>query len=180
MIEIRKLQKSDNRDNFSSGNIEIDRFFKKFAGQNQFKHRIGVTYIAKDLEKQKIVGYITISIGSLKIEGLKYKDFKKFPKYPLPILRIARLGVDKVYQNRGIGKKLLKYIFYLALELEEKFGCIGIFVDAKEDAIDFYKKFGFEIIPVVAGNLPTRPKQTIMYLSLETIHKAIAYLQDLH
>ena len=31
-IEIRKLEKRDNRKDFRSGEIEIDRFFIKFAG----------------------------------------------------------------------------------------------------------------------------------------------------
>jgi len=46
-VEIRCLRKSDRRCDFSCGNIELDRFFHLYAGQNQFKHHIGVTYIAE-------------------------------------------------------------------------------------------------------------------------------------
>ena len=62
-IEIRKFEKRDNRKNFRSGEIEIDRFFLKFAGQNQFKHKIGNTYIAIDRETETILGYATITVG---------------------------------------------------------------------------------------------------------------------
>lgn len=89
-IEIRKLQKRDNCQEFFSGDIEIDRFFIKFAGQNQFKHKIG---------------------------------------------------------------------------------CIGIFVDAKENAVAYYAKYAFEIAPTIVGELPTKPKQTLVYLSTKTIRK---------
>ena len=172
-IEIRKLEKRDNRANFSSGNIEIDRFFIKYAGQNQFKHKIGVTYIAVEVRTQKIIAYATVSSSSLSINDLDISEYKKLPNYPLPILRIARLGVDKMYQNRGIGKMLLKKMLYLSLELEKLAGCLGVFVDAKDSAVDFYKKYGFEIVPVENGELHTRPIPKLMYLSLKNIKKTL-------
>ena len=172
-IEVRKLEKRDSRADFSSGDIEIDRFFVKFAGQNQFKHKIGTTYIAVDSSSQNILGYATVTISSMNIEALELSEFKKFPNYPLPILRIARLGVDKRYQSQGVGGKLLKRMLYLAIELEEMVGCVGVFVDAKDDAVDFYKKYAFEIVPIVNGEFPTRPIQKVMYLSMKTVHKVL-------
>jgi len=172
-IEIRKLEKRDNRKDFRSGEIEIDRFFVKFAGQNQFKHKIGTTYVAVDRETQTILGYATISVGSLNIDGLNLKEFKKFPNYPLPIVRIARLGVDSRFQSRGVGKKLLQKMLYLAIEIEELVGCIGIFVDAKEDAVAFYKKYGFEVVPVINGEMEIKPTPILMYLSIKTIYKIL-------
>jgi GNAT superfamily N-acetyltransferase len=53
---------------------------------------------------------------------------KKKPYEDLPVLRISRLAVDKNHQNKGIGKKLLKFAFNKALELKDNFGCIGIVV----------------------------------------------------
>ncbi len=109
----------------------------------------------------------------MNIEALQLSEFKKFPNYPLPVLRIARLGVDKRYQSQGVGGKLLKKMLYLAIELEELAGCIGVFVDAKDDAVDFYKRYAFEVAPVVNGRLLIRPMQTVMYLSMGTIHKIL-------
>jgi GNAT superfamily N-acetyltransferase len=172
-IEVRKLEKRDDRKEFKSGEIEIDRFFVKFAGQNQFKHKIGNTYIAIEKETQNILAYVTISVSSLKIDDLDISEFNKLPNYPLPILRIARLGVDEKFQSQGIGKLLLQKMFYLAMEIEELVGCVGIFVDAKEDAINFYKKYAFEIAPVLNGELEVKPTQTLMYLSMNTLYKAL-------
>ena len=172
-IEIRKLEKRDNREDFSSGDIEIDRFFIKFAGQNQFKHKIGTTYLAVESSSQTILGYATVTSSSLNVQDIKPDEFKKLPNYPLPTLRIARLGVDKRYQSQGIGAKLLQKMLYLAMELEELVGCVGVFVDAKEDAVEFYKKYAFEIAPVVSGESPIKPTQTMMYLSMKTIYKLL-------
>jgi ribosomal protein S18 acetylase RimI-like enzyme len=172
-IEVRKLEKKDNRQSFRSGDIEIDRFFIKFAGQNQFKHKIGNTYVAVDSESQTILGYATISVSSLNIDGLKLNELKKLPNYPLPIVRIARLGVDEQFQAQGIGKKLMQKMIYLAIEIDNLASCVGIFVDAKKDALSFYEKYGFEVVPVINGELSVKPTQTLMYLSMKTICKLL-------
>jgi len=170
-VEIRKLEKRDNRADFSSGDIEIDRFFIKYAGQNQFRHKISTTYIAVDSNSQKILGYATVTVSSVKVAGLS--EFDHLPGYPLPVLRIARIGVDREYQSQGIGRELLKKMLYLSKELEALTGCIGVFVDAKDDAIAFYEKYAFEICPVIDGEAGARPIQTMMYLSMKTIQKVL-------
>jgi hypothetical protein len=43
VIEIRALRERDNRASFRSGDADLDRFFQQFAGQNQFRHYLGVT-----------------------------------------------------------------------------------------------------------------------------------------
>ncbi|MES9879568.1 MAG: hypothetical protein ABW185_01650 [Sedimenticola sp.] len=45
-IRIRRLESNGDRSGFRSGNIELDRFFQRYAGQNQFRHHIGTTYVA--------------------------------------------------------------------------------------------------------------------------------------
>jgi hypothetical protein len=45
-LGIRRLEPSDDRRRFTSVNPELDRFFQRFAGQNQFRHHVGVTYMA--------------------------------------------------------------------------------------------------------------------------------------
>jgi len=59
MVQIRILKKSDNRNSFSCGNLDIYYYFKKYAGQNQFKHFIGTNYIATD--DKNIFAFITVS-----------------------------------------------------------------------------------------------------------------------
>ena len=42
-MEIRALRNTDDRTTFRSGDADLDRFLAKYAGQNQFRHHIGVT-----------------------------------------------------------------------------------------------------------------------------------------
>jgi len=42
-FEFRTLTAKDNRKNFCCGSMELDFFFQQYAGQNQFRHYLGVT-----------------------------------------------------------------------------------------------------------------------------------------
>ena len=171
MTNIRILKKSDDRANFSCGEIALDYYFQKFVGQNQFKHFVGVTYVATD--DKAIFGFITVSSGSLIRDDLPQNIRKKLPNYPLPILHISRLGVDVKYQNQGLGKELILASFRLALEQKEKFGCVGVVVDAKVDAIEFYKNLGFVELEVTRGLSRTYPLPVPMFMVIQTIEKAL-------
>ncbi len=164
---IRTLRKNDNRREFESGQTDLDLFFKRFAGQNQFRHHIGVTYIATN--EESIFGYITVAMGSLETEEIP--DNKKLPSnYPLPVLRLGRLAVDARYHGKGIGKQLLRHAFVLALQQRDAVGCIGMVVDAKPEAIKYYQKFGFRLVgEAVEGNIKGNPPPKPMFLPIRSI-----------
>ena len=170
-MQIRILSKHDDRSSFSCGDIEIDYFFQKYAGQNQFKHYIGTTYVATD--EKEIFGFVTVSSGSLSRDELPANLQKRVPNYPLPILHIVRVGVDKRYQKRGLGKELIFSAFKLALEQQKSVGCIGVVVDAKEGAIAFYQRLGFMKLEVIRGLSKAKPAPIPMFLPIQTIKKAL-------
>ena len=127
-MEIRALRTTDERGGFHSGDEALDRFFRHYAGQNQFRHHLGVTYIA--IEADQILGFVTVSPRHIEIEDLPEKARAKIPRYPIPVLGIARLAVDSSARSKGVGAQLLKYAFQLALRMSEDLGCAGVVVDA--------------------------------------------------
>ncbi len=169
-MEIRALRETDKRSEFSCGDEQLDRFFRAFAGQNQFRHHLGVTYVAADGER--ILGYATIAPGHLEIEGLPASLRKKLPHYPLPVLRLARLAVDRSAQAQGLGSQLLRFVLQLSLGMDEKFGCAGVVVDAKPDALEFYGKFGFIALDALEGRSDARPRPTPLFLAIRAIREA--------
>jgi GNAT superfamily N-acetyltransferase len=168
-IEIRALRKSDDRSSFCSGNIDLDRFFQRFAGQNQFRHHIGTTYVA--IAGKQIAGFVTISSGEMVADTLQSAMKTRLPNYPLPVLRMVRLAVDEKFQRGGLGKRLLKTVLMLALDMRDRYGCVGIVVDAKPEAVEFYKTFGFITLELISGELRDRPQPESLFLPVATIKK---------
>lgn len=170
-MEIRALREEDDRSQFHSGDVDLDRFFHRFAGQNQFRHYVGVTYVAVD--EGTILGFATVAPGHIEIDGLPATTRKKLPRYPLPVLRLARLAVDRSARARGLGRRLLRFILELAVRMANDYGCIGVCVDAKPDAAEFYRRYGFVSIDVVEGQSDARPAPIPMFLALRAIREAL-------
>ncbi len=166
-IEVRALEPGDDRSGFASGDSDLDRFFQKYAAQNQFRHHVGATYVA--ISDSAIVGFATVSAATIHVDEIPDKHRKRLPQYPLPVLRLARLAVDRRMQGRGIGRQLLRAVLSLALEMSNRIGCIGVLVDAKPDAVEYYRQYGFEELDVLEGALGDRPAPTSMFLPLGAI-----------
>ena len=169
-IEIRPLREADDRETFRSGDPDLDRFFAKYAGQNQFRHHTGTTYVA--VEAERTLGYVTVAAGNIEGDALPASTRRALPRYPLPVLRLARLAADATAQNRGVGTALLRHVFRLALQMSQGYGCVGILVDAKSDAVEFYARFGFSPLEISEGEIESRPKPTPMLLPLDLIAAA--------
>ena len=169
-ITIRRLEPNDDRTNFRSGNVDLDRFFARYAGQNQFRHHIGTTYAAID-DYGEIVGFATVAASELTTARLSQSKRRRLPAYPLPVLRLARLAVDERHQGRGIAHTLLRAVFILAQKMATDMGCLGVVVDAKPEAVGFYGRFGFVALEAVAGQLGDRPEPLPMFLELGAIPK---------
>ena len=175
-VRVRRLEPRDDRTGFRSGNIDLDRFFQRYAGQNQFRHHIGTTYVA--VQGDHITGFVTVSSGEMVAEKLTRNLRRRLPAYPLPILRLARLAVDERFQGHGIGRLLLRAMLELALEMRDRVGCIGMIVDAKPDAVSFYSSLGFKPIDLVSGALGDRPEPVAMFLPIGQIAVAAKEATD--
>ena len=166
-MEIRRLRAGDDRSRFRSGDLDLDRFFRSYAGQNQFRHHVGVTYVAVDAGE--VLGYLTVAPGGIEIDDLPAGLQGGLPRYPLPVLRLARLAVDSRVRGRGLGEQLLRFALGLALTMTEDYGCVGVAVDAKLGAEAFYARYGFRAIDVVEGLSDARPRPTPMFLPTSEI-----------
>lgn len=167
-MRVRRLEPEDDRSEFSCGNVELDRFFRQYAGQNQFRHHLGTTYLAID-ESERIAGFATVSATEILAERIPTAMKKRLPRFPLPALRLARLAVDTRMSGRGVGRLLVASVLQLARELSESVGCVGVVVDAKSEALGFYESLGFVRLETLSGELGDRPMPTPLFLPLSAI-----------
>ena len=169
-MEIRPLREDDDRSAFCCGNADLDRFLRQFAGQNQFRHFVGVTYVA--MEGRTLLGYVTVAPGEIAIDELPATTRSRLPRYPLPVLRLARLATHQDAHGRGIGARLLQHALTLSVRMAAEVGCVGVVVDAKPEAVGFYTRYGFEPIGAVAGASDARPQPVLLFLAMRAIREA--------
>lgn len=147
-METRALRPTDCREGFGSGTPDIDEFFRRYAGQNHFRHHIGVTYVMHI--DGRILAYATLTAGEIEPSELSAVASSQPLAYRAPVLRLARLGVDSTAQGRGLGTEMLHTVADIAAEMRTRVGCVGMVVDAKPDSAAFYEVRGFRRLPVTS------------------------------
>ena len=165
IVEIRTLRADDDRASFRSGDDALDLYFRRYAGQNQFRHHVGVTYVAA--EGERIVGFVTVAPASVDADDLP--GGRRMPPYPLPVLRVARLAVSAVDRGRGVGRALLRRSVEIAEQLRDTVGCVGLLVDAKPGAEGFYRAYGFVEVAAEEGASAGVPRATLWFLPLGAV-----------
>ena len=147
-FSIEPLAKHHNRNDFSCGNQQLDRYLQITGSQDRIRN-IAVPYVAIDLASDRIIGYYTLSMTSINLGELPNSLAKKLPKYPLiGVTLIGRLAVSENYKGMGWGKLLLLDALYKSLETSKKVASFAVIVDAiDEGAIEFYQRFDFQSFP---------------------------------
>lgn len=159
---IESLDKRHIRTAFSCGDISLDEYLKKYASQNE---RLNVSrhYVALEAGMTSVVGYYSLSAGSVEWETLPNETRKKLPKYPVPVAHLGRLAVDRSMQGRGLGEYLLLDALARISRLTNEIGIQAIeVVAATEQACRFYEKYGF---------LSLLDDPLHLFLSITTIRK---------
>lgn len=145
---LEPLEKHHDRAAFSCGNKQLDRYLHSVATQDK-KRNIAIPYVLFDRERQKIIGYYTLSMSGINLESLPQSIAKKLPKYPLVgVTLIGRLAVDRDYRGYGWGKLLIMDALYRSFGVSQTTGCFAVVVDAIDDeAVRFYQRFEFQTFP---------------------------------
>lgn len=133
-----------NRSFFDCGILELNSYFQKYAKQNH-KKGIAKTWVMVNSDNPEIpVAYYSVSMAEIQRENLSDEMKKGLPRYPLPVIRIAKLAVDKDSQGQKLGELLLVDIFQRGIKIAQDIGVIGFLVDAiNEKAKLFYLRYGF-------------------------------------
>jgi predicted N-acetyltransferase YhbS len=163
-MQVRRLRASDATASFACGDAGLDRFLQRHAWQNQDALGIGVTYVATP--GSEIAGYVTLTAGTLERDVVPADPAAAYPRYPLPVVRLARLAVDTRVQGVGIGSALVGFVLRVAWTMREQVGCVGVVVDALPAAVAYYEALGFVPLTVLRGSSTARPRQVPLYLSL--------------
>ncbi|MBF6571161.1 MAG: GNAT family N-acetyltransferase [Candidatus Binataceae bacterium] len=145
---MESLARSHDRSHFACGEPVLDEYLARFARQN---HESGIakTFVAVPGDKpRQVLGYYSISAGAIDRDNLPTHAAKRFPSFPIPVARLARLAVDREFQGRGLGEDLLLDVLSRVRRASGDIGIVAVLLDAKHDkAKRFYARYEFESLP---------------------------------
>lgn len=144
-----KINKCNQQDLQLLQEISIETFNDTFKDQNSVANMnayLDSAFNLKQLEKElstissnfffiyyneEPAGYLKININDAQSEKMADES-----------LEIERIYIRNKFQGKGLGKYLINKAIELAIELNKKMIWLGVW-EKNENAIGFYKKFGF-------------------------------------
>lgn len=104
MISIEALAPTHDRRTFSCGVEALDEYLRRFARQHA-DAKISRTYVA--VAGSTVRGFYSLAMSAIRKENLPAEHLNRFPNFPRPVARLARLAVEKRHQRQGLGELLL-------------------------------------------------------------------------
>ncbi|HLA95749.1 MAG TPA: GNAT family N-acetyltransferase [Pyrinomonadaceae bacterium] len=164
-FKVEPLSKNHDRQSFDCGEESLDLFLKRFARQNAEKG-LGRTFVAVKGDDPKIYGYYTLSSNSFGFEIVP----DNLPRYPVPVVHLGRLAVDRSAQGERLGQALLFHAFERSAEIAEQLGIYAVEVYAlNENARRFYLSFGLTEL---------KDDKLHLYITIKDIKKVLALVSD--
>lgn len=142
---VERLAPAHDPSTFDSGAPALDDWLRRFARSDQ-PAGASVTYVL--CRGTRVVGFYSVAPSSVDPADTPPRVRRGQPRRPVPVLLLARLAVDRGEQRRGLGADLLRDALLRMLSAADTVGGRAVFVQAKdEQAVRFYRRFGFEPAP---------------------------------
>ena len=147
LSKVEPVSESHDVSRFDCGRHEsLNDWLKRFALTNE-RNESARTYVVH--RNGLVVGYYSISAGSVSVEEAPTRISKGLARHPIPVILLARLAVDKDERRTGLGKAVLKDALRRIAQAADIVGARAVLVHAiDEQARKFYEHFDFEPSPV--------------------------------
>lgn len=160
MLDLVRLDpKLHDRKGFDCGVPALNTFLQKQAGASD-KRSLTNTYVLIDTDNpHQVIGFITLTYGEC--VSPDSGPLKNYP-HPVPAIKLCRMAIASDFKGLYLGEQLLIDAIRRTAATADANSIapvVGLFVDAKEGAVDFYLKYGF--VQVRTGN------ESLLYLSIQ-------------
>jgi GNAT superfamily N-acetyltransferase len=144
-LRLERLSRDHDVSGFESGSEELDDWLHQHALAAQ-EMDTARTFLL--LRGRRVVGYFSLTMGSVLREEAPARLVRGMPGYPVGMVLLARLAVDRRHQGQGLGALLLTEALRKALTAGESAAARLVVVDAiDEPAAAFYQHHGFITAP---------------------------------
>jgi GNAT superfamily N-acetyltransferase len=125
-------------------------------------------YVVCLADSSGVVGYYALAAGSVSHGAAPQRATKGVGRYPVPVIVLTRLGVDRDEQGRGLGSALVRDALFQVASIADRVGVRALLIHAEnEAAAAFYARLDIGLEPS-----PTDPLHLI--LLIKDLRSAIA------
>lgn len=133
-----------NRPAFDCGKTSLNHFLAKQAAKHM-QLGISATHVLPAAGKttnglKPVASYYTLCMGQ--INRTSIPNTNKFPHYPIPVILLARLAVDRQIQGQGYGDITLIKVIRHAAAISNTIPAYALVLDVKDDeTMRFYQRY---------------------------------------
>ncbi|HYD89534.1 MAG TPA: GNAT family N-acetyltransferase [Vitreimonas sp.] len=148
---------------FSCGRAQIDDWLKNRA-KKALESDTARTYVVCRGPK-RVIGYYALAAGAVARESASGALSRNAPD-PIPVIILARLGVDAGEQGQGIGRDLLADAMRRSLQAARIIGARALLIHALDaDAARFYEGLGFARLKA--------PEETTFFVTMREMREGL-------
>lgn len=131
---------------FACGVERLDTWLRAYAGQSG-RRDAARTFVVAD-SADHVVGYYTLVAAQIMLEQATSDVRRGMSKpFPIPVVLLARLAVERSRQGAGLGAALLADAMRRTVRVADQVGIRAVVVDAIDaEAAGFYGRFGFAAV----------------------------------
>ena len=134
----RPITASDYVDDFECQSSEQTAWLIRHAKQSVAAN-ITKVFVVIDDDSGTVVAYYAWTMAQLSLADAPKRLMKGAGRYAQPVALLARLGVHKDHERRGIGAGMLRDAIVRLVLVGEQIGCRGLLIHAEStEAREFY------------------------------------------
>lgn len=160
---LNKMERQPSFLNFNCGDSFLDSFAPKKLAKADFDNDARV-YVAAD-------GDVGVGYATVRVTTVDNTEFSILPsKYPrlVSCVLLEQIAVDKAYQGKGVGKKLMRKVLEATMLVNEIAAAKGLALWAHPNAKNFYLSLGFDPVPNAIKQVQGI-ELTLMFIHIDTI-----------
>jgi len=98
-------------------------------------------YVVCESGTKTVVGYYGLAAGSVAHDSVSPRIARGLGRYPIPVIVLTRLGVDRTGQGQGLGKSLVHDALLQTVAVAERVGVRALLIHAETpEAAAFYRR----------------------------------------
>lgn len=146
--------KAINVKSFDCGKDAVNTYLRRYAAKNMalnlnrtfvLSYAPGIDTDKGSPRKSHVAAYYTLAHQTLVHEELP--DPSRLPGYPVPVILLAQLGIDRQFHRQRLGAKTLIYALRHAHQIASNpkgIPALGVVLDVlDQEALAFYQSFDF-------------------------------------